>query len=99
MTSEEGEIIKVHSDYREKDLKECSLSLIGRFLTTKPINSRAAKSLLRSVWKFGQDLRISDVGDGSNLSSLWTVRLNGFLTMVLGVLMVIFYYSVDGREG
>lgn len=64
LTSVEGEIIKVHSDYREKALEECSLSLIGRFLTTKPINSRAAKSLLRSVWKFGQDLRISDVGDG-----------------------------------
>ena len=57
-------IIKVHSDYREKALEECSLSLIGRFLTTKSINSRVAKSLLRSVWKFGQDLRISDVGDG-----------------------------------
>ncbi|XP_065625608.1 uncharacterized protein LOC112020135 [Quercus suber] len=64
LTSEEGEIIKVHSDYREKALEECSLSLIGRFLTTKLINSRAAKSLLRSVWKFGQDLRISDIGDG-----------------------------------
>lgn len=64
LTSVEGEIITVHSDYREKALEECSLSLIGRFLTTKSINSRAAKSLLRSVWKFGQDLRISDVGDG-----------------------------------
>ena len=51
----EGEIIKVHSDYRETAPEECSLSLIGCFLTTKPINSRAAKSLLGSVWKFGQD--------------------------------------------
>ncbi|KAK9987167.1 hypothetical protein SO802_032118 [Lithocarpus litseifolius] len=29
-----------------------------------PYNQRAAKELLRSVWKFGTDLRIVDVGDG-----------------------------------
>ena len=31
---------------------------------TKPINLRAAKNLLRDVWKFGQDLMINDVGEG-----------------------------------
>ena len=34
------------------------------FLTTKPINLRAAKNLLRSIWKMGSDLKITDVGDG-----------------------------------
>ena len=38
--------------------------LMGRFLTTKLINLRAAKNLLRSVWKMGSDLKITDVGDG-----------------------------------
>ena len=38
--------------------------LVGRFLKTKPISLRAAKNLLRSVWKMGSDLKITDVGDG-----------------------------------
>ena len=64
LTSEEGEVITVHSNHREKILEECNLSLIGRFLTAKPINHRLAKNLLRSIWKFGQDLKVTDVGDG-----------------------------------
>ena len=31
---------------------------------TKPINLQAGKNLLRDVWKFGQDLKINDVGEG-----------------------------------
>ena len=64
LTEEEGEVIPLRSTNRDKVLEECSLSLIGRFHTTKPINIRAAKTLLRSVWKFGQDLRMTGVGDG-----------------------------------
>ena len=63
LTTEEGEIIKVRPSQREKIIEECSLSLFGRFLTTKPINWRAAKNLLRNTWKFGSDLRIIDVGE------------------------------------
>ena len=44
-------------------LEECSLSLFGRFLTTRAFNQRVAKDLLRSVWKMGSDLCIADVGD------------------------------------
>ncbi|KAK7821922.1 hypothetical protein CFP56_037225, partial [Quercus suber] len=53
LTEEEGEAITIHSNHREKILEECSLSLIGRFNTTKATNLRAAKNLLRGVWKFG----------------------------------------------
>ena len=53
LTEEEGEVIPLWSASRDKVLEECSLSFIGRFHTTKPINIRAAKTLLRSVWKFG----------------------------------------------
>nr|POE88897.1 hypothetical protein CFP56_47450 [Quercus suber] len=53
LTSEEGKAITVRSDHHEKILEESNLSLIGRFLTAIPINLRAAKNLLRSVWKFG----------------------------------------------
>ena len=59
LTEEEGEIIKVRSNNRAKILKECSLSLM-----MKTINTRAAKNLLRSIWKFGQDLKITEVGNG-----------------------------------
>ena len=58
LTEEEREVIKVRLGNRAKIQEECSLSLMGRFLTTKPIN------LLRSVWKLGHDLKITDVGEG-----------------------------------
>ena len=64
MTEEEGEVIKVRLENRAKILEECSLSLMGRFHMTKPINLWAAKNLLRSVWKLGHDLKIMDVGEG-----------------------------------
>ena len=62
--TEEGEVIKVRSENHAKILEECSLSLMGRFHTTKSINLWAAKNLLRSVWKLGHDLKITDVGEG-----------------------------------
>ena len=62
--TEEGEVIKVGVSQRKRVLEECSLSLVGRFLTTRTFNQRAAKDLLRSVWRLGSDLRIVDVGDG-----------------------------------
>ena len=43
---------------------ECSLSMIGRFLCEKPLNLKAAKSLLQSVWHIGNDLKIVEVGAG-----------------------------------
>ena len=62
--AEEDEVNMVRSEHREKTLEDCSFSLLGRFHTTKLINFRAAKNLLRSVWKMGNDLKITDVGDG-----------------------------------
>nr|POE52402.1 hypothetical protein CFP56_50262 [Quercus suber] len=64
LTEDEGEVIMVGSAHRDRMLEECSLSLLGRFLTTKSFNQRAAMALLRSVWKLGSDVRIVDVGDG-----------------------------------
>lgn len=64
LTSKEGRIIQVRPTQREKILEECSLSLFGRFLTTKQINLRAAKNLLQNSWKFWADLKILEVGEG-----------------------------------
>ena len=49
---------------RKEILEEYSLSLIGKFLATKPINIRVAKNLLRSMWKMGEDLKMVELDDG-----------------------------------
>ncbi|XP_075645825.1 uncharacterized protein LOC142616994 [Castanea sativa] len=64
LTAEEGEILEVQGTQREKILEECSLSLLGCFLTTRPYNLRAAKAMLRTTWKLGNDIKIIDVGEG-----------------------------------
>ena len=64
LTEEEREEIKVGGTHKNKTLEECSLSLLGQFLTSSPYNQTVAKSLLRSVWKMGFDMRIVDVGEG-----------------------------------
>ena len=65
LIEEEGEEIKVGgATHRNKTLEECSLSLPGRFLTSRHYNQTAAKSLIRLVWKMDFDLRILDVGEG-----------------------------------
>ena len=64
LTEEEGEILEVRATQREKILEECSLTLLGRFLTTRPYNLRAAKATLRTAWQLGNDVRIIDVGEG-----------------------------------
>ena len=55
----------VRGDHRKQVLDECSLSLMGRFLSKKPLNLRAEKNILGSVWKFGSDLKIVKVGGRS----------------------------------
>ena len=64
LTEEEGEVVHIRSTSRENTIEDCSLTLLSRFLTTHPYNQRAAKTLLWSVWKLGNDLRIMDVGEG-----------------------------------
>ena len=61
---DEGEVVTVGRSQWGKILEECSLSLLGHFLTTWPYNQRAAKSLLRTVLKISSDLKIVDVGKG-----------------------------------
>ena len=64
LMEDEGVVIRVGTVHRDRMLEECSLSLLGRFLTNRPFNQHVAKTLLRSVWKMGSDIRIVDVGDG-----------------------------------
>ena len=64
LTSEEEEPITIRTARKDEILEEYSLSLIRKFMTTRPFNARAAKNLLRSVWKMGSNLKIVDVGEG-----------------------------------
>ena len=64
LMSEEGEVITVRSERRDKTLEECFLNLLEKFLTPRPLNLRAAKNLLWFVWKMESDLKIIEVGDG-----------------------------------
>ena len=64
LTTEEDEAMSIRLVKRDKILEEFSLSLIGRFLTSKQINLRAAKNLLRTMWKLGEDMKIIEVGEG-----------------------------------
>ena len=64
LTLEEGKVIIVRPDRRNKSLEECSLSLFRKLLAPRPLNLRFAKNLLRSVWKMGLNLKIIEVGDG-----------------------------------
>ena len=64
LTTEEDEVMAIRPVRWDKVMEEFSLSLIGRVLTSKPINIRATKNLLRAMWKLGSDLKIVEVGDG-----------------------------------
>nr|POE51941.1 uncharacterized protein CFP56_75213 [Quercus suber] len=64
LTEEEGEVLEIRSTNRDKTLEECSLSLVGRFLSTRPYNMRAAKATIRAAWKLGSDVRIIEMGEG-----------------------------------
>ena len=64
LTMDEDEAMTIRPVKRDEILEEFSLSLVGRFLTPKQINIRAAKNVLRSMWKLGDDMKIIEVGEG-----------------------------------
>ena len=64
LTTEEDEAMSIRLVRTEKILEEFSLSLIGWYLTSKQINLRVAKNLLRNMWKLGDDMKIIEVGEG-----------------------------------
>lgn len=63
-TEEETLDIAIRGSQRNQTLEECSLSVLGHFLSEKALNLRAAKKLLRSIWKMGDDIKTIEVGEG-----------------------------------
>jgi len=50
LTTEEEEVITVSLEERKEEIESCALSLIGKFLTCKAFNKRAAQNTLRKAW-------------------------------------------------
>ncbi|XP_023908234.2 uncharacterized protein LOC112019922 [Quercus suber] len=65
LTVEEEEVIAISDEGRLTDIESCSLSLIGKFLTCKAFNKRAALNTLRAAWGIQSGIQILEVG--SNL--------------------------------
>ena len=51
LTLEEEEIIEISEEGRREEIVDCSLSLIGKFLTCKPFNKKAAQNTLKKAWE------------------------------------------------
>ena len=64
-TLEEEEVIEISDEDHLKDIEEGSQSLIGKFLTCKSFNKKAAQNTLRRSWGLDEELQIVEVG--SNL--------------------------------
>ncbi|XP_023918699.1 uncharacterized protein LOC112030246 [Quercus suber] len=65
LTIEEEEVIEISDEGRKDEIESCTQSLIGKFLTCKPFNKRAAITTLKKAW--GLDEKVQFVEVGSNL--------------------------------
>lgn len=65
LTVEEEEVIEIFDEGILNEIESCNLSLIGKFLTCKAFNKRAAMNTLWRAWGLTTDLQIIEVG--SNL--------------------------------
>ena len=65
LTAEEEEVIEISDEGRLTEIESCNVSLIGKFLTCKAFNKRAAMNTLRRAWGLNTNLQIVEVG--SNL--------------------------------
>ena len=62
LTTEEEEVIVVSDEERRDEIESCAQSLIGKFLTCKPFNKRAAYNTLKKVWGLHNGIQIMEVG-------------------------------------
>ena len=65
LTADEEEMITISDEGRRIEIESCTMSSIGKFLTCKPFNKKAAKNTLRRAWGLEDKVQIVEVG--SNL--------------------------------
>ena len=62
LIGEEKETINISDEGKKLEMESCNLSLIGKFLTCKPFNKKAAKNTLRRAWGLEDKVQIVEVG-------------------------------------
>ena len=62
LTTEEEEVISISDEDRQEEIESCSQSLIGKLLTCKPFNKRAAQSTLKRAWGLENKVQVVEVG-------------------------------------
>ncbi|XP_050264228.1 uncharacterized protein At4g02000-like [Quercus robur] len=65
LTTEEEEVIEVSDEGRQEEIESCTLSLLGKLLTCKPFNKKAAINTFKKAWGLEEGVHIMEVG--SNL--------------------------------
>ena len=58
LTVDEEETIQIADEDRREEIESCSLSLIGKLLTCKPFNNKAAKTTLKKAWVWKMECRL-----------------------------------------
>lgn len=62
LTIEEEEVIAISEEGCQEEIESYVLSLIGKLLTCKPFNKKAAQNTLRRAWGLNEELQIIEVG-------------------------------------
>ena len=62
LTTGEEETIEIPDEQRREGLENCALSLLGKFLTCRPFNKRAAITTLKRAWGLEETVQIIEVG-------------------------------------
>uniref|UniRef100_A0A7N2LLQ3 DUF4283 domain-containing protein n=1 Tax=Quercus lobata TaxID=97700 RepID=A0A7N2LLQ3_QUELO len=71
LTTEEEEVIALTDEGRKEEIESCTQSLIGKFLTCKPFNKKAALNTLKRAWGLEESVQIVEVG-----TSLFQFKFN-----------------------
>ena len=61
LTTEEEDIISISDEGQKEEIESCSQSLIGKFLTCRSFNKRAAQGNLKRVWGLENQLQVVEV--------------------------------------
>ena len=62
LTLEEEEVIEIPEEGRKEGMESCAVSLIGKFLTCRPFNRKAAITTLKRAWGLEEGLQMIEVG-------------------------------------
>ncbi|KAL0002428.1 hypothetical protein SO802_016209 [Lithocarpus litseifolius] len=62
LTSEEEEVIEILEEGRKEQIESYVFILIGKFLTCRPFNRRAAITTLKRAWGLEDGVQVLEVG-------------------------------------